>query len=31
MTLPREPRISFVSSLDNIFHMRREVLPHLDA
>ncbi|MGO8993832.1 MAG: DNA glycosylase AlkZ-like family protein [Polyangiaceae bacterium] len=30
MTLPREPRISFVSSLDNIFHMRREVLPHLD-
>jgi hypothetical protein len=27
---PREPRVSFVSILDNIFHMRREVAPHLD-
>ena len=30
VTIPREPRISFVSSLDNILHPRRELLPHLD-
>jgi hypothetical protein len=31
MTVPREPRISFVSSLDNLVHLRRAVAPHLDA
>jgi hypothetical protein len=31
MVLPRAPRVSFVALLDNIVHMRREVLPHLDA
>ena len=28
--LPREPQIAFVSALDNVLHMRREVAPHLD-
>jgi hypothetical protein len=27
---PQEPRVSFVSSLDNLVHLRREVAPHLD-
>jgi len=31
MTIPRDPQIAFVSALDNIVHMRREVRPHLDA
>jgi hypothetical protein len=29
--VPREPRISFVSNLDNLLHLRRAVAPHLDA
>jgi hypothetical protein len=31
LTLPREPRISFVSSLDNLMHLRRSASQHLDA
>ena len=31
MDVPKEPRVSFVSSLDNAMHMRREVEPHMDA
>jgi hypothetical protein len=30
MTEPREPRISFVSTIDNLLHLRRAVAPHLD-
>jgi hypothetical protein len=29
--VPREPVVSFVSALDNLFHPRREIAPHLDA
>jgi hypothetical protein len=29
LAIPKEPRIAFVSSLDNLFHMRREVRTHL--
>ncbi len=30
-TPPREPQIAFVSALDNLVHLRREILPHLGA
>ncbi len=31
LAIPKEPRVAFVSSLDNLFHMRREVRTHLDG
>jgi len=31
MEVEGEPRVSFVSILDNLFHMRRDMAPHLDA
>jgi hypothetical protein len=29
--VPREPRVAFVSTLDNLLHVRRDVPAHLDA
>jgi hypothetical protein len=31
MAIPRDPCVAFVSSLDNLLHLRREVRPHLEA